>query len=181
MYLLLTTLELGCAAGTGVPGEESAAPVDTAADLGTPNLGNWGDGPASCEWFYASGPVDEHAVYVLRVTLPDADFEAGVDVSYDQELEPGELTLWFDDAATDTDPELWQCSDLEGSLVGRRADATAGRLHADALSTGPDEVCGSQQTYEVTWKITDILTEAGAADDLGPYTGRAGYFGDCYG
>lgn len=162
---------------------DTADLADTAAssgDTAVAELWDWGDGIPSCNWFYAAGPLDEHSLYVADFALPEADFYAGVDVAYDRSLAAGEVVLWFDDAATDS-AELFVCSDITPTIVGRRVEVVAGRLTLSAVATGPDPECGSPQTYAVSWSLTDLETAEGPTADLGPHDGIAGFFGGCYG
>ena len=141
---------------------------------------DWGDGLPACDWFFAAGPFDEHSLYVVTLALPTADFDAGVDVVYDRELGADEVVVWRDDAITDSGT-LGTCNDIELSLQGRIVPVLTGHVQFDATATGPDEECGSPQTYDVTWMLSGLSSAEGAVGDIGPRTSRAGFFGGCYG
>lgn len=149
-------------------------PVPSGAFEGMPGHGR------PCEWLRALMIYDSHQAIQLALVLPMEDFEAGFDVSYDRALEPGELVLWDSDRAVD---EEWffACSDVEAHFVGVASPVVSGRVELTAVATGPDEVCGSPQTYAVTFSFFDLETADGGVPDIGPFTGTAGFFGDCYG
>lgn len=172
------TFLLTVACGSEEAGSDSL--TDTATDLGEPSLYNWGDGVPTCNWFYAAGPLGGHALYIADIQLPQSDFDAGADVAYDRSLNAGEVELWFDDEATAT-RDLFICNDNEMALVGRQALVVSGRVVIDATATGPDELCGSPQTFDITWTLSELVTADGPVDDIGPNHGRAGFFGGCYG
>ena len=178
--LVACTFGLTCCSGDREESGSEEAGVVGSGVVTWPEDWDWSDGLPGCNWFFAAGPYDDHSLYAVQLDLPMADFDAGVDVSYSRSLSANEVVVWRDDATSDTGI-LGTCNDIELSLVGRAVPVLTGNLQFDAMATGPDNVCGSPQTYDVTWTLSEMITQEGAVDDIGPLTSRAGFFGDCYG
>ena len=153
---------------------------DPGSNVGSGQVDFFGDGNHFwCDWLYAAGSIDDHTLYIATFALPQSDFDAGLDVSYDRALGSGEVALWRDDGASDTSV-FYLCNDWEAEIVGRLVPVTSGHLALDAISTGPDS-CGSPQSYSGSWTLTDLVTEDGEQPDIGPWTVHGAMDGGCYG